>query len=736
LNSHPPVLAVAVAAPVMGSFDYLAPAGATVPVPGQRIRVPFGRSRRVGIVLELRDRSELPRNKLRQALELLDGEALLPPDLLRLLRFAARYYRHPVGEVFAAALPAGLRDGSPLASGLSVWRLTEAGTAAATDPAATRRAPVQAEILRQALDHPAGLGASALQAISSDWRRAVRKMAERGWLAEAELPLLAEATVAAALETRPALNEAQQAAVNQIISSQGFAPLLLDGITGSGKTEVYLHGIQQMIDSGRQSLVLVPEIALTPQLVDRFRRRLGVPVVELHSGLADGERLRNWTAARNGSAAVVIGTRSAIFVPLARPGLLIVDEEHDASYKQQEGFRYSARDLAVWRASDLSVPVVLGSATPALESIENCHTGRYARLLLPARAGGASVPAISLIDLRRQSAEAGLSQSLQRAMERHLDADGQVILYLNRRGYAPTLLCTGCGWVANCQRCDARMVLHQQRGRLICHHCGAEGSAPQDCPTCATTLKPLGQGTERLEEFLARRFAQWPAVRIDRDTTRRRGELARRLDEVRSARARILLGTQMLTKGHDFPQVTLVGIIDADQGLFGTDFRSSERLAQVLIQVAGRAGRAERAGEVLVQTAFPEHPLLRTLLARGYAHFAELALLERKEAGWPPFGCLCLLRAEAGTRAPVFSFLAQARAAATSLAGPEITLLGPAPAPMERRSGAYRGQLLIRSADRRLLQHFLDQWHVVLAEQLPERRKVRWTLDVDPLELF
>jgi primosomal protein N' (replication factor Y) len=733
VKTPPTVLQVAVPAPVSGSFDYLPPAGAGGPIqPGQRLRVPFGRSTRIGVVIGSSEGSSLPAARLKPALELLDQEPLLPGDLVRMLLFAARYYQHPVGEVFAAALPAGLRSGQAPAAGARLFRLTAAGCEAAADPThPLRRAPAQARLLEQLAGALDGLEPDALRELSGDWRRAVKALAARGWLEEGERPALPPA---GGNEPAPPLNPAQAEAAAAITGVAGYGCLLLDGVTGSGKTEVYLAAIERMIADGRQSLVLVPEIALTPQLVGRFRRRLAAPVVEMHSGLADGDRLRSWTATRDGSAAVVIGTRSAIFAPLARPGLIIVDEEHDASYKQQEGFRYSARDLAVWRAHELGIPVVLGSATPALESIENCRAGRYRRLVLPARAGGASSPSITLVDLRRQRLEAGLGTALRTAMREHLSGGGQVLLYLNRRGYAPTLLCTDCGWIATCTRCDARYVLHRARHRLVCHHCGAERPAPDQCPDCSAELRTLGMGTEQLEHYLAEQFAEWPVVRIDRDTTRRRGEMARRLEQVRSAEARILVGTQMLTKGHDFPQVTLVGILDADQGLFGTDFRSSERLAQALVQVAGRAGRAERPGQVLVQTAFPQHPLLRTLLASGYAHFAELALLERRETGWPPYTCLCLLRAEAPQREAVTRFLAQAKQAAAALAGAGLDLLGPAPAPMERRSGRYRGQLLARAPGRRELQEFLPGWRDALAA-LPGQQRVRWTLDVDPVEL-
>jgi len=666
----PRILEVAVAAPLMGLFDYLPPTDADVPLaPGMRVRVPFGRGTRVGLLVGLKATSDLPAGKLRRAQAVLDAEPLLPADVRRLLHWASAYYQHPPGEVFATAVPKALRDGR--------------------NPARKRKS-----------------GAS---------------------------PSVAQVPPPA--DVPPELTADQARAVTAINAVAGFRCFLLDGVTGSGKTEVYLRCIRDRLDAGLQCLVLVPEIGLTPQLLDRFRRRFPVPMAVLHSGLADGERLRSWNAARSGAARIIVGTRSAIFTPLKQPGLLVVDEEHDASYKQQDGFRYSARDLAVWRARELDVPLVLGSATPALESIENARGGRYERLVLADRAGAAGQPTVHLIDARVHPPRDGLTQPMLAAIRRHLAADGQVLIFLNRRGYAPTLVCTGCGELVGCDRCDARMVLHQRRGRITCHHCGSDRPAPASCPECQTELCAVGQGTERLEQALAREFPDQPMERIDRDTTRRRGEIESRLARVHSADARLLLGTQMLTKGHDFPGVTLVGIVDVDQGLFGTDFRSAERLAQTFIQVAGRAGRADRPGEVYLQTLFPDHPLLRVLVRQGYGAFADMALAERQRAGWPPWSSLALLRAEAAERPAVFAFL-EAVAEVTRPAGTAgVRVLGPAPAPMERRSGRYRGQLLIQADARRDLQRFLPGLRAAITA-LPSQRRVRWSLDVDPSELF
>jgi len=731
--SAPPILKVAIDAPVMQPFDYLAPAGG-VPQPGQRVRVPFRNGRRVGVVTALAERSAVPAGKLRRALEVLDPQPVLDAQLMNLLTWAAGYYQHPPGEVFAAALPRLLRHGRESEPGAWRWRITPSGRAALAAEA-IKRAPVRRRLLEALAGAEAGLDADALQALARNWQDAARALVREGWAQRLRVDDW-EDTQPLQPDTPPQLTAPQATAVEAIAAATGYAAFLLEGVTGSGKTEVYLHCIEQQLAAGRQSLVLVPEIGLTPQLVQRFRRRFpSAGIALLHSGLTDLQRLQAWARTREGRAAIVIGTRSAIFAPLPRPGLIVVDEEHDNSLKQQEGFRYSARDLAVWRAHQLGIPVVLGSATPSLESVANVQAGRYHRLPLPDRAGAARPPAIQLVDLRHHAVNDGLAPPLVEAIRRHLEAGGQVLLYLNRRGYAPTLMCPGCGHCLECARCDARMVLHRRERRVTCHHCGASRAAPERCAQCGGELYAVGQGTERLEAALGELFPDHRLVRIDRDTTRGRGEIERLLAEVASGEARILLGTQMLTKGHDFPGVTLVGIVDADQGLFGTDFRASEKLAQTFVQVAGRAGRGAKAGEVYIQTLFPDHPLLQVLVREGYDRFAEAALAERQAAGWPPYSYLAMLRAESAGREPALAFLASARAAGEALGERGVRLLGPAPAPMEKRAGRYRAQLLVETATRSRLQQFLREWRERLGD-LPDAGRTRWSLDVDPVELF
>jgi primosomal protein N' (replication factor Y) len=733
------VLAIAIDAPLKRLFDYLPPPQVEVSrlQPGVRLWVPFGRRRVVGVLVEVREHSELPASKLKAALAVIDEEPVFDPALLDLLRWSADYYRHPLGEVIAAALPAPLRTGSDAHESAERWSLSAAARTGAL-PAITARASRLRELVSY-LEQRDQAGATELARLSPRWRDSLRELEKRGWVTRlhhqvAGLPFVVGHAVArtAGLEPTPE----QRSAVAAIAGAEGsFTSFLLHGVTGSGKTEVYLRAIESVVARGQQALVLVPEIALTPQLVSRFAARFDAPLAVLHSSLPDQERLRAWRAARSGAAPVVIGTRSAIFAPLAQAGLIVVDEEHDSSYKQQEGFRYSARDLALVRAQRLGIPVVLGSATPSLESIERVRSGRGTLLELPNRTGSARPPQLHLIDLRKHAATQGIATPTLLTMKRHLDAGGQVLLYLNRRGYAPSLFCPACGWVAPCPRCDARLTVHQRERALHCHHCGTLQPAPEACPVCGQAVKPVGQGTERIEETLAALFPDVPLARIDRDAVRRRGSLEEVIDRIHRGEVRILVGTQMLTKGHHFPDVSLVVVLNADQGLFGTDFRAAERLAQTIVQVAGRAGRAERAGEVLIQTEYPEHPLLAQLVTGGYDAFADAALRERREALWPPFARIAVLRAEAAQRGAPLAFLDRARDMAQSLAAAGIEVLGPAAAPMERRAGHYRAQLLLRGQNHAQLQRLFSRWLPAI-EELPEARKVRWSLDVDPQELF
>ncbi|HEX7047448.1 MAG TPA: primosomal protein N' [Gammaproteobacteria bacterium] len=728
-------LRVALPSPLYRTFDYLPPAGVSIEqiLPGARVRVPFGRQSMIGVVTENRTHTDAPAAKLRAAYELLDAEPLVGEELLYLARWAVDYYRATPGSVFETLFPVRLRRGDGIdAAALERWHLTDAGKA--TDPDTLSRAPRQARLLARVQKNPDGADEARLAEDSNGWRAAMQALEKKGLvIGESVTPVLPPLPG----DATPAPGAAQAEAIKAVSNALGgFQAFLLEGVTGSGKTEVYLRILESVLANGAQAVVLVPEIGLTPQLVERFRRRIDVPLVVSHSGLNDTERLAAWNAMRTGEARVLIGTRSAVFVPLKDPGIFIVDEEHDASFKQQEGFRYSARDLAVVRAQRNSVPVLLGSATPSLESLANAHSRRYRHLQLPERAGNAAAPRISLLDIRGQRLTGGMSDMLLQNVRRHLDADGQVLLFLNRRGYAPRLECRECGWLAQCRRCDAYLTLHQRRAKMQCHHCGAEAGIPVACPDCGhAALERMGRGTERLEETLAEIFPDAPIARVDRDTTRRKGSLDDLLQAIRSGERRLLIGTQMLAKGHDFPNLTLVGVMNADAGLFGLDFRAAERMAQLIVQVAGRAGRAERPGEVLVQTHHPEHPLLVQLAQHGFDAFADAALRERREAGLPPYASLALLRAEAASIEAPRAFLESARNLADAQNPRGVMLLGPAPAPMERRAGRYRAQLLLKAGERAELQRLLADW-VPQLESLPEARKVRWSVDVDPADLF
>ncbi|HEX4301080.1 MAG TPA: primosomal protein N' [Gammaproteobacteria bacterium] len=729
-------LKVAVPSPLYRDFDYLPPADADPArlVPGVRLRLPFGRREVVGVLLETTDRTQVPAAKLKAARRLLDDTPLIPADMLALARWAADYYRHPIGEVVQALLPVPLRQGKPATLPLPpVWRLNAVGRDA--DPKSLARAKRQQALHALLLRHPAGLRPSAIAEELPESAAALRALIKRGWLEDSAsenggagstpLPVMAGSTM---------LNAAQQQSATEISSAlRSYRAFLLDGVTGSGKTEVYLEAIAAAVGSGLQALVLLPEINLTPQTLARFRARFG-EVAAFHSGLSEGERLATWLAARDGKAAVIVGTRSAAWLPLKSPGLIVVDEEHDASFKQHEGFRYSARDLAVVRAQRAKVPVVLGSATPSLESLHNAAQGRYAHLRLPERAGLARHPSMKLLDIRARPLVEGMSDLLLDAVKRHLTAEGQVLLFLNRRGYAPTFMCHDCGTPEACKRCDARMTLHGTR-RLVCHHCGAERPVPARCTHCGSqAFGAIGEGTQRIEQALMELFPDAGVARVDRDSTRRKGSMEKVLEEMQSGARRILVGTQMLAKGHDFPNVTLVGVLDADQGLFSADFRASERMAQLIIQVAGRAGRAEKPGEVLIQTHQPDHPLLQHLVREGYGSFAEAALAERRLAGLPPYAALALLRAEAPAATAPTAFLEAARDKLAQRRASGVALLGPAPAPMERRAGRYRANLLLQASQRAPLQNLLAATLPEL-DQLKQARKVRWSIDVDPVNL-
>lgn len=720
------VIQVAVPVPLARVFDYDC---SELPVVGARVKVPFGRRELVGICLGSATPSE--GGYQRKAVQaVLDTETVLPKAVFELLQWAASYYQHPIGEVLAHGLPTLLRQGEAAnyqtTQGI---RVTAAGEQVELN--SLRRAPQQQRLLATLRKGPLLRRDLVSQELSPS---ALKALTDKGLVENfAHQPLTATDWSFAMGSDALQLNPEQALAVAAMGAATKPQTYLLEGVTGSGKTEVYLQAMASVLQKGRQVLVIVPEIGLTPQTLRRFQQRFAVPIVMLHSALTDRERLDAWLDAKHGGAAIVIGTRSAIFTPFAQLGMIIVDEEHDNSLKQQEGFRYHARDLAVVRGQKEQVPVILGSATPSLETLNNAEQQRYVHLQLTQRAGQAKPARFSLVDIKQMPLKAGLSIPLIERMKKELERGKQVLVFLNRRGYAPALMCHECGWLAQCQRCDAYFTVHQRQQLLQCHHCGAHQRLPKQCFDCGSTqLVGQGVGTEQVEQTLTELFPEHPVLRIDRDSTRKKGALQQHLTDATENKYPILVGTQMLAKGHHFPHVTLVALLDVDGALYSSDFRAAERLGQLITQVAGRAGRASEPGIVVLQTHHPEHDLLQDLIQNGYGAFARSLLQERRITQLPPFGQLALFRAEAHEAQ-------QAQQALQAIAAlvphhPDIMVLGPMPAIMERRAGRYRYQLLLQCQQRGLRQQVLQHLLPKL-EGLAELRRVRWSLDVDPQDL-
>jgi primosomal protein N' (replication factor Y) len=725
---------VAIPSPLRRLFDYLPPNDAEQNVvPGARVKVPFGRRTLVGVVVAIQSESELSANQLKAITAVLDSEPAFSAKLLTLLQWASAYYHHPIGEVLASALPALMRGGKPPPMETR-WRLTTHGKGLPDNPLS--RAPRQAELIKllQRNDHLSKQQLERYEVSTATIRTLLKKeLIESYQHTQKSKPFDQENLLLE--EALPLLSD--QLNVMELMELHGYHSYLLEGETGSGKTEIYLQAIAKVLRYGRQALVLVPEISLTPQTLQRFEHRFKCPIVVLHSGLSDIERLSAWHAAKTGSAAIIIGTRSAVFTPMLNPGIIIVDEEHDPSFKQQDGFRYSARDVAVMRANLEQMPIILGSATPSLESLYNCQVNRYHHLRLKGRPGGASQPEWQLVDIRQSHLTTGFSKPVIDAMERELSAGHQVLVFLNRRGFAPTLMCHNCGWVAVCEGCDARLTFHQSSHQLVCHHCEKRGSTPTDCPQChSDQLQYLGQGTERGESILEALFPEIPIIRVDRDTTRRRQAMADVVTRVGSGKPCILVGTQILAKGHHFPKVTLVVVLDADNGLYSPDFRATERLGQLITQVAGRAGRGGIPGSVMIQSHHCEHPLLVLLTQHQYPSFAALLMNERQLGALPPFSNMAVMRAEAPLSKDAQHLLVEARRYCQSFAAgsPTLRYLGPFPAPLERRNNRFRYQLLLIAEQRSALHRILDnlaRW----METNRAARNIRWSLDIDPQDM-
>lgn len=743
----PVILHVTVQKPLWHCFDYLLPEGINISqaCPGMRIQVPFGHRQLVGVILRVDEHPCIPLDKIKPASVILDQKPLFSHQFITFCEWAANYYHYPLGEILVGCMPKVLRTvkkGGRRAIAKQ-WRLTPSG---AELPLETlNKAPKRKALLSLLTNHTEGLSTPELatQGFSANLIQAVM---DKGWIephtielknpTETDFLTSSEDVLdgAVLIPSPLTLNTAQCTAIERITLGSGFHCHVLAGVTGSGKTEVYIQAIAHFVQQGKQALVLVPEIGLTPQTIARFQARFQTTIEVLHSGIMGSERLSTWLQAKIGAARILIGTRSAIFTPLPRLGIIVIDEEHDLSFKQQTGFKYSARDLAITRARLEKIPVILGSATPSLETLHNVAQDRYQLLSLPHRAGNAMTPSCHVIDLRQHPMQQGLSTVLLQAIKKHITAGNQVLLFLNRRGYAPAMVCHQCGWIAHCQRCDAKLTLHLHPERLICHHCLGVYSMPKQCGTChKSELLFLGQGTEQLEQTLKKQFPLTPIVRIDRDTIRHTQQLEKVCQPIYEGTSHILIGTQMLTKGHHFPDVTLVGIIDVDQALYSADFRATERMGQLIIQVSGRAGRAEKPGEVYLQTHHPDHPLLQTLLERGYFEFADHLLQQRAATLWPPFTYLALFRAEAQDANSATRFLNIIRTFAHQNCGEGIHCLGPIPALMERKAGRFRALLLVQAKQRSVLHRELKRM-LAHVGTLKIVKQLRWSLDVDPQE--
>ena len=726
------IVRVALAVPLSRFFDYLYSPDLT-PIVGGRVLVPFGSQKRVGIVVDLPASSDVAKEKLKPIIDVLDADSLFNSTTWDWLAWSANYYRAALGDVLFQALPVKLRNGeSAVKNDRTFWRITELGKQA-LESGELKRAKKQIEALNLLLMQDLEKGNNEIS--SAIWSALKGKdyveeiivpTEQKSWQqALGDEPLVN-------LDNRLTLNKQQALAFSQLLFQEGFNVWLLEGVTGSGKTEIYLQYIEEVLKKGKQVLVLVPEIGLTPQTVRRFQARFNVEIDVLHSNLNDTQRLNVWERARTGQSAIVIGTRSALFTQFSDLGLIILDEEHDGSFKQQDGWRYHARDLGIVLAQKLNIPILLGSATPSLESVNNVQNGKYHHLVLSKRAGNATALRQFVIDLKHQRIQNGLSEPLLQRMQEHLEKGNQVLLFLNRRGFAPVLLCHECGWIDECHHCEKPYTYHQHQRVLRCHHCGAQKTVPMQCGHCGSThLVTTGLGTEQLEETLKARFPQYNIARIDRDSTARKGKLEGYLEDIQQGKSQILIGTQMLAKGHHFPNVTLVALVNVDNALFSLDFRAEERLAQLYVQVAGRSGRAEKQGEVVLQTHYPDHPLLTTLLEKGYQAFAEETLKLRHNMGLPPFSFQALFKAQCRHSEEAENALSQLASFFYEQKIEGLQVLGPIPAPFSKKAGQYRWQLLLQHASRKQLQAALSRY----SPELIKSSQVRLILDVDPLDL-
>lgn len=726
------IVHVAVAVPMRSWLDYALPKEMnSQSLVGCRVWVPLGRRQVVGVVLSYADRTDCPRSRLKSVVSVIDSSPLLHESLLDLMKWISQYYHYPIGEVMLRSLPTRLRQGQSqsLVQRLG-YQLTELGRVVSQGPAL--RAKKQHACLMF-------LARSSSSMVDDETLKkecgysVIQRCIEQGWVEKVPMPD-GEHALIDVIEAPLSLTTEQSRAVSDICASDGFVPWLLHGVTGSGKTEVYLQAIHQVLLQRRQVLVLVPEISLTPQTLSRFEKRFNAPVFSLHSGLSDKKRCENWLYASKNEPLIVIGTRSAVFAPLPELGMIIVDEEHDGSFKQQAGLRYSARDVAVMRAQKENIPIVLGSATPAFETLYNVKQGRYREIKLTQRVGGGELPAMSVVDLKGQPLEAGLCEEVLHKISQTLDNQGQVLLFINRRGYAPVWMCHQCGYVSMCDRCDAKMVVHHKISRLQCHHCERSVPLISHCQQCQQAeCIAVGAGTQRLEAFLDSYFPEKQVLRIDRDTVSSKKRLHDALDKIEKKAVDIIIGTQMVAKGHHFPHLSLVVVVDGDAGLFSMDYRATERMAQLLVQVSGRSGR-EKAGAVVIQTHHPDHPILETLFHQGYEALSNMILQERQIAVLPPYSYHAMLRLESTEESAAKKMLVALKRQLEQSNG-QVFISGPLLAPLARRAGKYRFQLLFQAPARSLLQRLLPSVTNALLCQ-PVAKRCQWVLDVDPVDMI
>jgi primosomal protein N' (replication factor Y) len=724
------ILHVAIPCPLQTIFDYVLVDSKKTASCGMRVLVSFRSRQLVGIITgtsKVKDEKQI--EKLKTIDKIIDDHILIPHASCDLIQWVSDYYHHPIGECFQAALPQKLRNIEPAEIKTEpYWRI-------AKKTSKNKLGKKQQQIVTYLERYPKGVSQQQITEVIGSCKSSLLSLEQKKIIVQQ--PKVKQTIKVCDIKPSHTLSEQQQDVVDTIWSEKDkFNPFLLHGITGSGKTEVYIQLTKRIIEKGKQTLILIPEIGLTTQFVERFRQHLSANIVVLNSSVSDGDRKQAWLLAREGLADVIIGTRSAVFTPLKNIGLIIIDEEHDNSYKQQDGLRYHARSVALVRAKRAKIPIVLGSATPSLESLYNVEQRRYKLLTLTERATGASLPKIRVVDSEGPTAKSGISSILYKAIQQQISLDNQVLLFVNRRGYAPVLMCHDCNWVAACTSCDAKMIVHQTRNILMCHHCGLIHRLIKHCPTCKTTeLKTYGVGTQQLEQTLQNYFPEVPVIRIDRDSTQKVNAFADIINDIQQGGAKILVGTQMLAKGHDFHNVTLVGVLDADQGLFSADFRATETLAQLITQVTGRAGRGKKSGEVFIQTSQPQNEFWKDLIGHDYSYIAQKILEQRKLMAMPPVGSLCVIRAEDKQQQLAMDFLSEVLSLLNQDASQQVMVLGPVPAIMEKRSGRYRAQLLLSSQQRKPLHQLLDNTMDVISK-LKLARKVRWSIDIDPVDLM